>query len=263
MPVSDTDRYLFDLRGYLVVPGALDSRMVGQLNDLFDELGLDGLDDEARKAKLDWPPDLGQPFRDLIDHQPILDYLSEFVDDGVRLDHCYGLQMMQGTPGLPLHGSPEDRPSNCAWYEVRNGTISAGLTVVSYALTDVRADAGGFVCIPGSHKANFPSPYLDVRPDTQLPELTQVELKAGDAVVFTEALTHGSLEWQGPGVRRALFYKYAPGHAAWLAWPWPAEDLERLTPRQRALVAPPGVLNGTTGQSRPRVLAREPQSTWD
>lgn len=256
MTVSDTDRYLFDLRGYLVVPDALDRRTVSQLNNLLDQLELARLDDEARKAKLDWPPELGQPFRDLIDHEPILDYLTEFVDDRVRLDHCYGLQMMPGSPGLPLHAYPEDRPGNCAWYQVRNGTISGGLTVVSYALTDVSRGAGGFVCIPGSHKANFPSPYLDGRADPGQAELAQVELNAGDAVIFTEALTHGSLDWKGPGIRRALFYKYAPGHAAWLSWRWPTEDLERLTPRQRAVVAPPGVLDGTTGESRAPIAAQ-------
>lgn len=192
----------------------LDRRVVSGLNDMLDQLDLDRLDERARKARLEWPPDLGQPFRDLIDHQPILDYLTEFVDDRVRLDHCYGLQMMPGSPGLPLHGFPGNRPGNCAWYQVRNGSISGGLTVVSYARTDVPAGAGGFVCVPGSHKATFPSPYLDERADPGQPEMAHVELNTGDAVIFTEALTHGSLDWNGPGIRRALLYKYAPGHAA-------------------------------------------------
>ena len=46
----------------------------------------------------------------------------------------------------------------------RNGCISAGLTV-SFAVTDASAEDGGFACVPGSHKANFPSPFLDTPAD--------------------------------------------------------------------------------------------------
>ncbi|MBM7788359.1 phytanoyl-CoA dioxygenase family protein [Tenggerimyces flavus] len=217
---------------------------------MLDDLGLEDLDDQGRKGRLEWLPDLGQPFVDLIDDERILPYLLAFVDDYVRLDHSYGIQMMDGSPGLGLHGEPDNRAPNCAWYHVRNGVISAGLTVVSYALTDVPADAGGFVCVPGSHKANFSSPYLDQAATAVREHLAHAELRAGDAVIFTEALTHGSLDWAGPSVRRALFYKYAPGHASWLDYRWAERDLERLTPRQRQVVAPPGVFDGVTAQAR-------------
>lgn len=242
MSVSDIERYLFDVNGFLVVRGVLSAEAVVRLNAALDQQGLDDLDEESRDTKLHWLPDLGGPFLDLIDHPRILPYLVEFVDERVRLDHSYGRHMVTGSPGLDLHGFPDDRPRNCAWYHVRNGCISAGLTVVSFALTDVSADDGGFVCVPGSHKANFPSPFLDTPADRQRPWLTHVELQAGDAVIFTEALTHGSLDWEGPGVRRALFYKYAPGQWAWLSHQWTSDELEPLTPRQRAIVGAPGVV---------------------
>jgi hypothetical protein len=34
-------------------------------------------------------------------------------------------------------------------------------------------------------------------------------------VIFTERLIHGTLPWQGPGIRRTLFLKYAPGSLSW------------------------------------------------
>ncbi len=34
--------------------------------------------------------------------------------------------------------------------------------------------------------------------------------QAGDALIFTEALTHGTLVWQGEHQRRSLIYKYSP-----------------------------------------------------
>lgn len=233
MGVTDTERYLFDLNGYLVVRGILDTGMVRRLNRALDE---------SPDRTLEWLPELGGPFLDLIDHPRVLPYLIEFVDERVRLDHAYGIQMVPGSPGLALHGSPDDRPRNAAWYHVRNGAISSGLTVVSFALTDVQADAGGFVCIPGSHKANFACPFLDHAADRDAPWLTHVELSAGDAVIFTEALTHGSLDWAGPGIRRAFFYKYTPGQAAWLSYRWTEEELAGLSARQRAMVGDPGVI---------------------
>lgn len=258
MSVTETERYLFDLNGFLVLRDVLDDETVGRLNDSLDRLGLDELDEAGRQSKLEWLPDFGGPFVDLIDNERILPYLVEFVDERVRLDHSYGIQMVPGSPGLPLHGFPDDRPRNCAWYQVRNGTIAAGLTVVSFALTDVSADAGGFVCVPGSHKANFRCPFLDAPADRQQPWLTHVELRAGDAVIFTEALTHGSLDWHGPGNRRALFYKYAPGQWAWLSHQWTAEQLAPLTKRQRALVAPPGVFYSDIREERAPVSLVEP-----
>lgn len=239
MGVTDAERYLFDLKGYLVVPKVLDTTMLKQLNRILDS-----------GPPLEWLPELGGPFLDLLDHQRILPYLVEFVDERVRLDHAYGIQMEPGSPGLALHGSPEDRPRNAAWYYVRNGSISSGLTVVSFALTDVRAGAGGFVCIPGSHKANFECPYLDLSADRDVPWLTHVELSAGDAVIFTEALTHGSLDWAGPGIRRALFYKYTPGQTAWLSYRWTKEELAPLSTRQRAMVGDPGVIYFDGGMQR-------------
>jgi hypothetical protein len=192
MSVSELDRYLFDLNGFVVVRGVLEAEEVARLNEGLDQQGLDGLSDAERERKLEWLPAFGGPFLDLIDHQRILPYLIEFVDERVRLDHAYAIQMVAGTPGLGLHGSPDDRPRNCAWYSVRNGCISAGLTVVSFALTDVSASDGGFVCVAGSHKANFPCPFVDAGSDRQHPYLTHAERRAGDAVIFTEALTHGS-----------------------------------------------------------------------
>ena len=54
-------------------------------------------------------------------------------------------------------------------------------------LVDHPAGAGGFTCIPGSHEAAFPVPE---RLEVDL--AVEVPLRAGDLVVFAEALTHGT-----------------------------------------------------------------------
>ena len=48
------------------------------------------------------------------------------------------------------------------------------------------------------------------------PWVRRVPLKAGSAVVFTEALTHGTLPWTAEHERRALFYRCTPGHMAFV-----------------------------------------------
>jgi hypothetical protein len=65
-------------------------------------------------------------------------------------------------------------------------------------------------------------------------------------VIFTESLVHGTLPWQGPGVRRTLFYKYAPHMLAWEKQPYFSQEgrlrpeLEAtLTETQRRLLDPP------------------------
>ena len=36
----------------------------------------------------------------------------------------------------------------------------------------------------------------------------RVEAKAGECIIFSEKLKHGTIPWSGAGERRTLFYKY-------------------------------------------------------
>ena len=66
-------------------------------------------------------------------------------------------------------------------------------------------------------------------------------MAAGDVVVFTEALIHGTLPWRGEEERRTLVYKYSPGNSAYSHVQWPAELVDACTDRQRLLLQPPSV----------------------
>ena len=62
-------------------------------------------------------------------------------------------------------------------------------------------------------------------------------MKAGDAVIFTEALTHGTLPWTAAHERRLLRYLYSPtSHLHTYNQEW--ENIE-LSDLERALVGPP------------------------
>lgn len=237
--LTEQERYLFDLHGYVVRRGVLSVNEVQALNVAVDLLALPEPAAPIMSQRFSRHLSSARCFRDLIDHRAVLDVMIELCGEYVRLDHAYGIAMNPGQSGLGLHGggTPHD-PAQ--YYEVRAGRMYNGLVSAQWALVDHRPGDGGFGCIPGSHRASFPLPSL-----VPLDWVTEVTLTAGDVVIFTEALTHCTLAWRGSGHRRTLLYKYAPGHLAW--GKNYVEDLSELaasgalTPRQRVLMDPPSV----------------------
>jgi hypothetical protein len=73
------------------------------------------------------------------------------------------------------------------------------------------------------------------------PLVRQVPQKAGDALIFTEGLTHGTWPWRDPaGRRRSLLLKYAPLYAQWAQRPMES-DIDGLTERQKLILEGPYV----------------------
>ena len=258
--VNEHDRYFFDLNGYVVVEDALTPEEVAACNEAIDnhadrirerpeEESLAGGSKVLRGERgrgdlsgmLTWPQPWCQPFRDLLAHRAIVPYLLELLGDGFRLDHLYGIVMRRGAEGFVLHGggTADDLTS---FYQFHNGKMRSGLTVVTWNLADCRAGDGGFACVPGSHKANYPTPRDVALLEKDIGVVKQVEAKAGSAIIFTEALTHGTLPWRASHERRAVLYKYSPGTLSWARDHLPqglGDVLEELTPRQRAVLEPP------------------------
>ena len=74
---------------------------------------------------------------------------------------------------------------------------------------------GGVAVIPGSHKANLPCPDSMKAWEKYQEHVLELNGQAGDVVIFTETLTHGTLPWNGAHERRALLYKFSPGSLAY------------------------------------------------
>ncbi|HEY7070956.1 MAG TPA: phytanoyl-CoA dioxygenase family protein [Acidimicrobiales bacterium] len=238
--MDERERYLFDLRGYLVVPGVLDPEEVTAVNDAVDARGIPELLEETPYIHSGFPltepermntdpargpvdtylgalMDWGQPLRDLALHPRLVPYLEAIFGPHYRLDHSYGIFMRKGAGARGPHhlhngGTPHD-PSQ--YYLVRDGRIFTGLVVVSLALSDCGPGDGGFCCIPGSHTSAFPLPdeVAAIVDDTD--PVVQVPVQAGDAVIFTEATTHGCIPWTAPHDRRAILLKYCPAFMQW------------------------------------------------
>jgi hypothetical protein len=102
--VTDLDKYLFDLRGYIVVEDVLSTDEVAEMNGLIDEHYDEVEMVESRKHQGGFLP-WGQPFVDLLDHERILPLLKFILGDGFRLDHYYAIYADSGAAELNLHGS--------------------------------------------------------------------------------------------------------------------------------------------------------------
>lgn len=235
-PLNDTERYHLDVAGFVVRRGVLGGGELAAVHEAVDALELPEPDDTIARQRFTGHLGRAECFRTLLDHPAVLDVVTELCGPFVRLDHAYGIVMAPGTSGLGLHGggTPFD-PAQ--YYEVKGGSIHCGLIAVQWMLVDHPPGGGGFTCVPGSHKAAFPNTAA-----ARSALSVEVPMSAGDVVIFTEALTHGTLPWQGPGQRRTLLYKYSPGNSSWAREPAVSPDvLGLLSDRQRRLCQPPSV----------------------
>ena len=97
--------------------------------------------------------------------------------------------------------------------------------------------------VPGSHKAAFARPpsLFNRGVTAELKDLpvgvVNVTPRAGDAVVMTEMLAHGTLQWQPTDrQRRTLVLRYRPQFKGQAAVPEVLYD--RLSPQTLELMAP-------------------------
>ena len=232
--MTEAEIFEFDLNGVIIYRNMLTRDQVDHMNGILDE----HLTDESYNFPF---LDLDPVFMEVMAHPRTLNILKTMIGGWLRLDHAYGLQMDtltvdRGDVRPNLHGGPlEDNGEH--HYQWFNGKMYNGLTVVMYALTDVHPGDGGFICVPGSHKTN-----LEFKPPPDSHLVVNPTLMAGDMLIFTEALVHGSDAWSSSNKRRSLLYKYSPGHSTW-AIPERWEKLQSLAADdlQRDLLRAPSI----------------------
>ena len=239
--MTDEEKFQFDLQGYVVIRDVLSQEECTELSALADSVWPEQDDDGLLRRTEDisrWHP----RFLDLIDHPKVLPYLVELIGSRLRIDHDYCIFMKAGAARNALHGGPRIFETD-HWYHYSDGVIRNGLTVATWALTDARVGHGGFVCVPGSHKTNFLKAFPDdVRRFERTSDyVVQPELLAGDVLIFTEALIHGTSTWTADHERRTLLYKYSPPHSTWRKKPFDVSAYPDATEQQLRLMAPPSV----------------------
>lgn len=245
--MTPEQRFIFDLQGYLLLENVLPPARVQSMCADMEQHGIREPDNNPYKSRFGGFLSWGESWRSLIDDAHVLPVLSELLGPRFRLDHAYGMAMsadikdegegLHHHAGMFYHGS---------YYVTHGTTMHNGLVVVSFALTDIEPGMGGFACIPGSHKALYPVPkqWYGLADN---PMVRQVPQKAGDVLIFTEALTHGTMPWRNPNTeRRSALLKYCPHYMQWSSQVMP-DDIEGLTPKQKLILQGPSVM------SRPKV----------
>lgn len=255
--LTDTEQdYLFDLNGFRIIRGALDPDQLAAINGWVDDHDVDAL------RPGDWIGDVevhtygakdgvnfqniiegGPIFEELIDNPKWFDQVSRYIAVGahhLRIDECF-LNIRRSGGFIPIH-SGGDNIRFSGLFRWHNGGWAVGQINILMALTDIGPGDGSTTIVPSSHKSDLVHPQRDweagIGGDQGI-GMREVHLNAGDALMFTDALCHGSLPRTNPGERRVLIYRYAPHLLAPRMNYVPSEELiARLTPRRRSVVMP-------------------------
>ncbi len=262
--MTEEERYLFDLNGYLVVEDLLSPDEVARCNDYIEHQIGAGSAEFTEGADLSggaptmagtssrlgltgdvlaWERPYCEPFRQLIAHPRLAPYLETILEAGFRVDA--GPSIMATDPGAgghTLHGGGVERHNFSEGYFFKNNRIYSGMIVVEIPFADEGPDDGGLALIPASHKANLPAPAALRQNAAHTEQIRKIPLKAGDAAIFTETTTHGALPWRAAHQRRMMLTRYSPGFIAYHGLKQSLIELDYfadLTEEQRAVLAPP------------------------
>jgi hypothetical protein len=268
-PPTAWDDYLFDLYGFLILPGAASPAQVAAMNAACDGWFADGGEwvgnvhalpptggtmaeygatPESRRVQtFQSVIEAGGAFEEMIDNPAWISYVRRYVDpDGLHLWMNF-LTATSGGGGTKLHSGGHSHTFRNS-FDYHDGRFHCGNFVALLALTDIGPGDGPTVVVPGSHKSNIPNPRVHGNASAaDLPTtlagidgiVKDVHLRAGDAVIFTDAILHGGRPRTNPGQRRILGFRYAPFWTKNRLGYEPSEELvARLTPERRSIVRP-------------------------
>ena len=264
-PISPREVYLFDLNGYIVLRNALSTEEVKELNECIDSIPKqepgtlygnvhfhDYKDDGQSGLNLQQIYEAGEPFEQLINHPAWIEHMKLFVGGQGTFDHAHGplfidenfvnLRGSGRAIGMHSGGYPSILRNQ---YRFHGGRFMCGQVNALIALTDISPGDGGTVLVPGSHKSNFEHPDLTkvaMRSEgfgMLIEGAIEIQMVAGDALVFVDGLCHGSAKRSNTGIRRIAVYRYGPSWGNFRHQYRPSKELlKRLTPERRQMVAP-------------------------
>jgi len=262
---TDLDKYLFDLRGYLILENAIPPKVLEGCNRILDQLRstkpqawaghVHGhfFSSATEGLNLQQIYEGGEAFEYLIDNPSWIEKVKCFVGGQETFDAQHGPLFIDENfasirgPGeaIGLHSGPVPWTKRTQFH-VRNQEFNCGQINILMALNDIGPNDGATMVIPGSHKSNFRHPEFDQHKMTEAggsaegtTGAIEVHLKAGDALLFVDALCHGSAMRVNPGERRIAVYRYGPSWGYFRHPYRPSKALlERLTPERRSIVMP-------------------------
>jgi hypothetical protein len=240
---TDEQKYLFDTRGWLLLPGVLAQDDIDEMREFSLRLQLQpgSLLEHHRCA-------VAGPLQRLADHPVVVGFLNEFLAfPHLSSASCYGFRMdnaslryrttAQEQQGAfaPHNGSGMFRFAyDSHHYQCIPGKAFSALTRVVWELTPVRHGTGGTLLATGSHKAAYPSPESTQDPTSAVWDT--YSCPAGSVLFFTEALAHSTAPWtNGDNERVAVFNLYNSVGSRWSNWTPPEQLLQEMPAMRQTL----------------------------
>jgi ectoine hydroxylase len=239
-PMSEAERFMFDVAGYLIIENALTPQEV--------EACLEA----AKRAHAPYPHgqwrQLGAVYEQepaveqLIDHPSVLPKVRALLGDFFILQSSW---CTVSPPGFTGQGYHQDGSGAYEFRRLATPTPLVQLRVGFFLTDQTHPNMGNMVMIPGSHNASIPMPRPDAKSDssdskkgsTELPIREIICGKPGDALMFHQGVYHC-------GTRNDMDYERYIQHMVY-APPWliPSDRmrndpdfLARTTPLRRALL---------------------------
>lgn len=221
--IDENEFYFWDLCGHLVLRDVMDEAWLSAANEAIDhfsdriEVGGDaakgsnilaGTGIPTLQDPFGLPKPYCEPFRRMLAHPTVVHRLNWMMGSGFRTRGGRVICSVKGTSGHGLHSGAEP-VTPIRTYFLQNGRSYAEGINVAWQLHDVTEADGGFVCLPGSHKARYPITPSMIACEETLGLVRHVEMKAGDVVMFLSAAqTHGAYPWRSDVDRRAVLLGY-------------------------------------------------------
>lgn len=263
--------YLFELNGYLIIKGGVAAADIAEIN-AWAEAHWDYTNKARRgghtgQADGEWIGrvethtysdadginfqniiEAGPVFERHIDHPSWIEHIRRWVNSNNGLSLHETLLNLRGPGGyIGIHCGGHIPCSYMTFRQANTGEWMVGQINCITALEDIGPGDGPTTLIPGSHKASIPHPKLSGEVRTYRSDeaagiaigMRELYMEAGDVLLFTDTITHGSATRSNDGYRRMLLYRYSP---RWIRsrfnYDPSSELLERLTPERRQIVDP-------------------------
>lgn len=267
----DTDEYLadylFDLNGYLILKNAIASDDLKDMNQWVED-HWSYVDSKRRSTSQDSGAWIGHVethtysgadgcnFQNIIEAAPVFHRLINYpawiercrrwVNPANGLSIHENFLNVRGSGGyIGIHSGGAMPISYMTFRQANTGEWMVGQINIIMALQDIGPGDGPTTIIPGSHKSVLRHPKLleDIyRSDAAAGEqigMEELYLKAGDVLMFTDTITHGSAARTNPGHRRIVLYRYSPAFLNTRFGYVPSDSLiASLTEEQRSIIRP-------------------------
>ena len=248
-PVVDPtqeQKYLFDTRGCLLIPGVLFAKEAEEMRNYVLRVR-----DEPESLPEHERNYVSGPLEKLADHPVVVGFLNEFLAHphlssaesyGFRMEGS-GLRSPSWEEGKQGHFGPHNGsglmrlPGDTHLYNCYPGKAHSGLTCIVWELNPVEAGDGGTLFVSGSHKSTFSAPASLQQPDSQL--WHTYACPAGSLLIFSEATTHSGRPWTNESRDRVpIFSRYNSICSKWHRWEPHPELLASMPPKRQTLFRP-------------------------